>query len=68
MGAGIAKSERMSLAITANDEGNFKQCRFVQLITMNLVRGQSAIPEPGKHQSVSGLALRKVEFGHGKTI
>jgi len=33
-------------------------------VTMNMIGGQSAIPEAREHQSIGGLALWKIEFGH----
>jgi len=49
MGAGIAQSEGVSLAVAADDEWDLEQRRFVQLITVDTIRGQSAIPEAGEH-------------------
>ena len=68
MGAGIAQGEGMSLTIAADDEGNLKQRGFMQLVAMDAVGGQGAIPEAGEHQRVGGLALREIEFGHGSLI
>ena len=65
MRAGVAQGERLSLAIASDDERNFQQRRLVKLIAMNAIGGQRAIPEAGEHQSIGGLALREVEFGHG---
>ena len=65
MRASIAKREGLSLAIAADDQRNFQQRRLVELITMNAIGRQRAIPESGKHQGIGGLALREVEFGHG---
>lgn len=66
MRAGIAKSEGMSLTVATDDKGNFEQCGFVKLIAMDAVGGQRAIPEAGEHQRVRSLALREIEFGHGR--
>jgi len=65
VGAGVAKRERPVSAVAADDEGEFQQRCSVELIALDTVGGQGTIPEAGKHQSVGGLALRKVEFGHG---
>ena len=66
MRAGIAKCERMIFAITSNDERNFEQRSFAELTAVNSIRRQRAIPKASKHQRVGGLALGKIEFGHGE--
>jgi hypothetical protein len=63
--AGIAEGEGLSGAVAADYQGDLEQRRFVQLIAMNAIGGQRAIPEVGEHQRVGGLALREVEVGHG---
>ncbi len=37
----------------------------MELVAVNTIGGQRAIPEAGEHQGVGGLALREIEFGHG---
>src|SRR5271166_2123836 len=66
MRTSIAQSEGMSLAVAPDNQGDFQQRGLVQLIAMHAIGGQGAIPEARQHQSVSSLALRWVEFGHGK--
>jgi hypothetical protein len=66
--AGIAESKGMSLAIAADNQGNFQQRGLVELIAMYAVSGQGPVPETGEHQRVGSLALRKVEFGHGEKL
>jgi hypothetical protein len=65
VGAGVAKSEGVALAITTDDEGKLQQRRLVKLIAVNAIGRQGAIPEVGEHQGIGCLALRKVKFGHG---
>jgi len=55
----------LSEAVATDDEGNFQQRRFVELVAVDAVGGQGAIPEAGEHERVGGLALREVEVGHG---
>jgi hypothetical protein len=64
MRAAIAKSKGPALTIASNNEGNFEQCGFVELIAVNSVRRQSSIPETGKHQGIGRLALGEIEFRH----
>lgn len=66
MRASIAEREWMILAITSNDERNFQQRRFMELIAVNSIRGQRAIPKTSKHQRVGRVALRQIEFGHSE--
>jgi len=63
MRAGVAQGEGLAEAVAADDEGDLEQRRFVELVAMNAVGGESAIPEAGEHERVGGLALR-VEIGH----
>ena len=65
MRAGVAQGEGLALAVAADDQRNFEQRGFVQLVAMDAIGGQGAIPEAGEHQRVGGLALREVEVGHG---
>ena len=65
MRAGVAQGEGMSSAIAADDEREFQQRCFRQMIAMNSIGGEGAVPEAGEHLRVGGLALREVEFGHG---
>ena len=64
--ARVAQSERLAETVAADDQGNFQQRGFVQLVAVNAIGGQGAIPEAGEHQCVGGLALREFEIGHGK--
>ena len=64
MRAGIAQRKGLSGAVPSNHQRNFEQRCLVQLIPMNLIAGQSAVPEAGEHERVGGLALGKIEFGH----
>jgi len=63
--AGVAEGEGMVLAIASDDKGNLEKRGFVELVAMNSIGGQRAVPEAGEHQGVGGLALREIEFGHG---
>jgi hypothetical protein len=65
VGTGVAQGEGLSLAIASDDEWNLQQHSFVELITMDVIRGQGAIPETRQHKRVRRLALGRVEFGHG---
>ena len=60
MGARVAQGEGLSLAVAADDERDLEQCRFVQLIRVDSIGGQGAIPEAGEHERISRLALREV--------
>ena len=66
--AGVAQGEGLSEAVAADDEGNFEQRGFVELVAVDAIGGQSAIPEAGEHERVGGLALREVEVGHGEMV
>jgi len=68
MGTGVAQSERLFLAVASDDERNLKQRSFVELIALDLIGGQGAIPETRKHERVGHLALRRVEIWHGVEI
>jgi len=65
MRASVAKSEGFSLHVTTDDERDLEQHGFVQLIAVNTVGAQSAVPEAGEHERIGRLALREIEFGHG---
>jgi hypothetical protein len=65
MRAGIAQGEGLAQAVTADDERNLQQSCLVQLVAMNPIGGQGAIPEAGQHERVGRLALWEIEFGHG---
>ena len=65
MRARVAQCERLSHAVAAEDQRDLQQRRLMQLIAMDAIGGQSAIPEAGEHERVGRLALREVEFGHG---
>ncbi len=64
MRAGVAKGEGLVLAVTSDDERNFEERGFMELVAVNAIGREGAIPEAGEHQGVGGLALREVEFGH----
>jgi len=66
MGAGVAQSERLALGVAAQDQRDFEERGLVKLIAMDTVGRQGAIPESGEHLRVGGLALRRVEVGHGE--
>jgi hypothetical protein len=63
--AGVAQGEGLSDAVAAEDEGNLEQCRLIEVVAVNAIGGQGAIPEAGEHECVGGLAWREVEVGHG---
>ena len=65
VGTGVAQREGTARAVASDDERNLKQHGFVELVAMDAVGGQGAIPETGEHERVGRLALRRVEFGHG---
>ena len=65
VGAGIAHGKGAACVVAAEDEGDFQQHRLVELIALHPVGGQGAIPEAREHERIGGLALRKIEFGHG---
>jgi len=61
---GVAQGERTAGTVASYDEWYLKQHGLVELIAVNLAGGQGAIPEARKHERVSRLPLRRVEFGH----
>jgi hypothetical protein len=68
MGAGVAQDEGLILAVASDDQRDFEQRGFVELVTVDAVGRQGAIPEAGEHERVGRLALGRVEFGHGVQI
>jgi len=40
----------------------------VELVAVDAVGGQGAIPETGEHQRVGSLALGEIEVGHGELL
>ena len=40
----------------------------MKLIAVNTIGRKRTIPEAGEHQSIGGLALREIEFGHGNCV
>ncbi len=68
VGTGVAQGKGMAGTVASYDKRNLKQGSFVELIAMNAIRGQGAIPEPGEHERIGRLALGRVEFGHGVGI
>ena len=66
MRAGVAEGEGMTKAVAAKDEWDFEQRGFIELIAVNAIGGQGAIPEAGEHERVGRLAVREVEVGHGR--
>src|SRR5579863_3860588 len=68
VGAGVAQGEGAASAVPSDNQWNLKQHRLVELIAMNAIGGQGAIPEPCEHERVRRLALGRVEFGHGEEL
>jgi len=68
VGTGIAQGKGMAHAVASDHERNLKQHGFVKLIAVDVIGGQSAIPEAGEHERIGRLALGRVEFGHGVRI
>jgi hypothetical protein len=66
VGTGVAQSEGAASAVASDDQRNLEQQGFVELVAVNAVGGQGAIPEAGEHERVRGLALGRIEFGHGR--
>lgn len=64
MRAGVAERERLSVAVAADDERDFEQRSFAQMIAMNAIGRKRAVPEAGQQKRVCGLALWEIEFGH----
>src|ERR1700733_8919663 len=64
----VAQGEGLSLPVAPDNEWNLEQQGFTELVAMHAISGQSAIPEARKHERVGGLALRRVELGHGREI
>lgn len=65
MGTGIAQRKRMSGPVAANHQWDFQHRGLVQLVAMHMVGRQRTVPEASEHQCIGGLALWKIEFGHG---
>jgi hypothetical protein len=68
MRASVSQGEGISCAVAADDQRQLKQRGFVELIALDTVSRQCAIPETGEHERVGRLALREVEFGHVREI
>ncbi len=68
VGTGVPQGKRMTNAIAPYDERNLEQHGLVELVAMDAIGGQGAVPEAGEHQRIGRLALRRVEFGHGVGI
>jgi hypothetical protein len=68
VGTGVPQSKGFSLAIAAEDERNLKQRCLLELVAMDALGGQRAIPETSEHERIGRLALRRVEFGHGMRV
>jgi hypothetical protein len=66
VGTGVSQRKGMAYTIASDNEWNLKQHGFVELIAMDTVGGQRAIPEAGEHERVRRLALGRIEFGHGR--
>ena len=64
MGAGVTQSEGLSEAIASDNQGDLQEGRLVQLVAMDVIGGESAIPEAGEHERVWDLALRQFLFRH----
>jgi hypothetical protein len=62
------QGEGMASAVASDDEWNLEQRGCVELIALDAIGGQGAIPETGEHERVGRLALKRVEFGHGVGI
>jgi hypothetical protein len=65
---GVPQGKGTTGAVAADYEGNLKQSGFVELIALEAIGGQGAIPEAGEHKRIGRLALGRVEFGHGLKI
>jgi hypothetical protein len=50
VGTSITQGERTAGAIASDEEWDFQQHRLVELVAMNAVGGQGAIPEAGEHE------------------
>ena len=68
MGAGVAQGEGLALPVAADDQRKFQQHGFVELVAVNLIGRQGAIPEAEEHERIGSLALREVEIGHGRIL
>lgn len=66
--AGVAQGKGMADPIASDNQRNLEQRRFVQLIAVDAVGGQSSIPEAGQHERIGRLALRRVEVGHEEIV
>jgi hypothetical protein len=68
VGAGVTQSEGMAGTVASDNQRSLKQHCLMELIAMNTIGRQGAIPEAGEHEGVGSLALGRVEFGHGSGI
>jgi hypothetical protein len=68
MRTGVAQGEGLVLAVASDNEWNFEQRGLAELVAMDVIGRQSAIPETRQHERVGRLALGRVEFGHGVEI
>jgi hypothetical protein len=64
VGTGVAERKGTADSIASYHQWDLEQQRLVQLMAMNAIGGQGAIPEAGEHERIGRLALGRVEFGH----
>jgi hypothetical protein len=60
----VPHCEGPTRSVAPDYQRDLQQHCFMQLIALNPVRRQGAIPEAGEHLGVGCLALRGIEFGH----
>jgi hypothetical protein len=64
---GVAQSKGAAYAVASDDQWDFKQHGFVELIAVYAIGRQSAVPEAGEHERIGRVALGGIEFGHGNS-
>jgi hypothetical protein len=63
MGAGVAQSEGLAVAIASDDQRLFEQRRLRKLRSMDLTCRERAVPETEEHERVGCLPPQRAKVG-----
>jgi hypothetical protein len=64
---GIAQGKGTAGAVASDYKRKLQQHGLVELVAMDMIGRQGAVPEGGEHEGIGRVALGRVEFGHGRS-